>query len=258
MPPDVPALQPDMTVLFVNDLGGWYRIEGERCIGEFDVTEEMLAPDGSVRPSILATHGDMVAGVLANKASAPRIPLTVDLTIHRIEPIGAGPVGMVGRLLKVGHRTAVAEVFFVARGGERPLVVSHATFMPSPKPGDAGPFVGNRDAGRASLTRPFAEQLGIRVLAPGIAEIDRVLYTMQPTGTIQGGAVAAVAEVAAETAAGSAVADLDVRFLSAVRVGPARATAQVLGAGRVRVEVRDVGNADRLATIVLATVVPPA
>ena len=65
MPSDVPALQPDMTVLFVNDLGGWYRIEGERCIGEFDVTEEMLASDGSVRPSILATHGDMVAGVLA-------------------------------------------------------------------------------------------------------------------------------------------------------------------------------------------------
>jgi acyl-coenzyme A thioesterase PaaI-like protein len=254
----MPAVEPDMTVLFVNDLGGWYRLEGDRCIGEFEVTAQMLASDGSVRPSILATEADMVMGSLANRASKPRIPLTVDLTVHRIEPIGLGRLSMVGRLLKVGQRTTVAETLFFAAGGERALMLSHATFMPSPNPGDEQPFGGDRDGGRASLTRPFIEQLGVRILSPGVAEIDRVPYTMQPTGTIQGGAVAAVAEVAAETAAGAAVADLDVRYLSAVRVGPARATAEVLGAGRVRVEVRDLGNADRLTTVVLARVVTHA
>ena len=242
-----------MSVLFVNDLGGWYRLEGERCAGEFEVTGEMLGPDGSVRASILATQADMIGGALANRASTPRVPLTVDLTVHRVEPVGVGTLSMVARILRAGRRTVVTEAAFLA-GGERPLVVSQATFMPSPNPVDEQPFVGDRDGGRPTLTRPFADQLGIRVLAPGLSELDRVPYTMQPTGTIQGGAVAAVAEVAAETASGAAVVDIDVRFLAAVRVGPARATAEVLGGGRVRVEVRDRGHGDRLTATLMARV----
>jgi acyl-coenzyme A thioesterase PaaI-like protein len=248
------AVRPDMDVLFVNDLGGWYRLEHERCVGGFEVTPEMLGPDGCVRPSILATEADLLGGALSNRASAPRVPLTVDLTVHRIVPAGTGVLSMVGRLLKVGRRTTVAEVL-ISAGDERPLSVSHATFMPSPDPRDSQAFAGDRDGGGPSLTQPFIVQLGVRMVAPGVAEIDRTAYTMQPTGTIQGGAIAAVAEVAAETASGAAVADLEVRYLSAVRVGPARATAEVVGARRVRVEVRDRGNADRLATLVLATVV---
>src|SRR5579862_2349839 len=242
-----------MDVLFVNDLGGWYRLEHDRCVGGFEVTPEMLGPDGFVRPSILATEADMMGGALSNRASEPRIPLTVDLTVHRFAAVGVGRLSMVGRLLKVGRRTTVAEVFF-STGDERPLFVSHATFMPSPDPKDSQPFGGDRDAGGPALTQPFTAQLGVRVVASGVAELDRTPYTMQPTGTIQGGAVAALAEVAAETATGAAVADLEVRYLSAVRAGPARATAEVMGAGRVRVEVRDRGNGDRLATLVVATV----
>jgi acyl-coenzyme A thioesterase PaaI-like protein len=63
-----------------------------------------------------------------------------------------------------------------------------------------------------------------------------------------------VAEVAAETATGAAVLDLDVRLLAPVRAGPARAVAEVLGGGRVRVEVRDRGHADRLTATPLARV----
>jgi acyl-coenzyme A thioesterase PaaI-like protein len=242
-----------MSVLFVNDLGGWYRLEADRCTGEFEVTEEMLGPDGALRASILATQADMICGALANRASAPRVPLTVDLTVHRVEPVGVGTLAMASRILRAGRRTVVAEAAFVA-GGERPLVLSQATFMPSPNPVDEQPFVGDRDGGRPSLTRPFPDQLGIRVLAPGLAELDRVPYTMQPTGTIQGGGIAAVAEVAAETASGAAVVDIDVRFLAAVRVGPARAAAEVLGGGRVRVEVRDRGHGDRLTATLMARV----
>jgi hypothetical protein len=45
-----------------------------------------------------------------------------------------------------------------------------------------------------------------------------------------------------------------VRFLAAVRVGPARAAAEVLGGGRVRVEVRDRGHGDRLTATLMARV----
>jgi acyl-coenzyme A thioesterase PaaI-like protein len=242
-----------MTRLFVNELGGWYRLEHDRCVGGFDVSPEMLGPDGCVRPSIVATEADMVGGALATQASEPRVPLTVDLTVHRIEPFGTGHLSMAGRVLKAGRRTTVTEIL-ISAGDERPLFVSHATFMPAPRPEDIQPFSGDRTMGAPSLTQPFVEQLGVRVIAPGTAELDRTPYTMQPTGTVQGGAVAAVAEVAAETLTGRAVADLELRYLSAVRVGPARATAEPVGRDRVRVEVRDPGNDGRLATLVLATV----
>jgi hypothetical protein len=48
------------------------------------------------------------------------------------------------------------------------------------------------------------------------------------------------------------VLELEVRYLSAVRVGPARTSAVALDDHTVRVEVRDAGNHDRLATVVMA------
>jgi len=42
-----------------------------------------------------------------------------------------------------------------------------------------------------------------------------------------------------------------VRYLSAVRVGPARTSAVALDASTARVEIRDAGNDDRLATLVI-------
>jgi acyl-coenzyme A thioesterase PaaI-like protein len=75
---------------------------------------------------------------------------------------------------------------------------------------------------------------------------------MQPAGTIQGGAVALLVELAAESSAGAPIEDLEIRYLSAIRVGPARATAEVIAPGLIRVELRDVGRPDRLATVALA------
>jgi len=83
-------------------------------------------------------------------------------------------------------------------------------------------------------------------------ELDRVPYVTQPAGTIQGGAVALVGELAAESAAGAAVTDLELRYLSTIRVGPARTTSTVLTDSTVRVEIRDAAQPGRLATLVMA------
>jgi acyl-coenzyme A thioesterase PaaI-like protein len=96
------------------------------------------------------------------------------------------------------------------------------------------------------------EEIGARVISAGVAELDRVPYVMQPAGTIQGGAVALLVELAAESVAGAPVTDLEIRYLAAYRVGPARATASVIAPGLIRVEVHDVGRPDRLATVALA------
>ena len=103
----------------------------------------------------------------------------------------------------------------------------------------------------ATLTSPILDDIGVRVVTRGVAELDRVPYVMQPSGTIQGGAVALLAEAAAESLLGVAVTGLEVRYLAAVHQGPARATATLLAPGLARVEIRDSGNADRLVTVVL-------
>jgi hypothetical protein len=55
---------------------------------------------------------------------------------------------------------------------------------------------------------------------------------------------------------GGAVIDLDVRYLSAVRVGPARTSATAVGGSTARVEVRDAGSDERLAALVVARTRP--
>jgi acyl-coenzyme A thioesterase PaaI-like protein len=68
--------------------------------------------------------------------------------------------------------------------------------------------------------------------------------------------VALLGELAAESLTQRPVLDLDIRYLSAVRKGPGRATAVSLGGGLVRAEVRDVGMDNRLAALVTARVAP--
>jgi acyl-coenzyme A thioesterase PaaI-like protein len=86
--------------------------------------------------------------------------------------------------------------------------------------------------------------------------MDRDPYVLQPAGTIQGGAVALVAELAAETLSGRAVDDLQIRFLSTVRTGPARSSARSLTRDTVRAEVRDAGTG-RLTSVAIARLGAP-
>jgi acyl-coenzyme A thioesterase PaaI-like protein len=103
---------------------------------------------------------------------------------------------------------------------------------------------------------PFPNYIGLRIIEPGVAEVDLVHFVMQASQSLQGGAVGLLGEVAAESLTSSPILDLDVRYLSAVRVGPGRATATRLGRDLVRVEVRDVGNDDRLASLIFVRVAP--
>ncbi|MHB8463394.1 MAG: PaaI family thioesterase [Acidimicrobiales bacterium] len=240
--------------MFFDDLGHSWQVSGNECVGEISVVEELCLPGTqTMRASVLATIADVVAGGVANVKMAPRIPLTVDLTLHPLRhPVDATRLRMVGRNVKAGRTTTINEVVFSDETGA-PVAVSHATFMPSPRPEDVMAEVHwGREPAPPRLARPILEQIGVRSLGPGIAELDLVEYVMQPSGTIQGGALAMMAELAASTLAEAPVTDLEIRYLSAVRVGPGRATATLLGGRLVRVEVRDAGNADRLATLIVA------
>lgn len=247
-----PGDGPMTGTMFVADMGLSYRLLGDTCAGEIAPVAAFRLGDGRIRASVLATVSDVVAGALSNRVVAPRLPLTVDLTVHTVAAPNVSVLDVVAKLVKVGRTTVVAESWFSGRGGEQPLTLSQLTFSPSPKPEHTLDFQGDKLPSPPAFEEPWFDQLGIRIVRRGVAELDRGPYVMQPSGTIQGGAVAALIEAAAESAARAAITDLDIRYLKAIRVGPGVATATMLRPGLVRVEVRDPGNDDRLATVAIA------
>ena len=129
------------------------------------------------------------------------------------------------------------------------------TFTPSPRPQDLAPqaIMGAMQV-PGELPEPLPDFVGVRTLAPGVVEIDHRPLVTQGSGTLQGGIVALLGEMAAETLTGHQVVELDTRYLATVRVGPARTAARRTSPWGVRVEVRDTGNGDRLAALVHARV----
>jgi acyl-coenzyme A thioesterase PaaI-like protein len=246
---------------FIAELGLSQEFQPDRVVGSFEAVPELCAPRTSVaRTSVLLTIADMAAGSISSAATAPRICLTLDLSVRVLRP----PVGVIdveARVLKSGRNTTVAETDF--RVGGELVALSWSTFVASPRPSDVieVPPLSFRRYGPSRLRAPLADQVGCRIVAPGVAEVDRTPYVMNPAGTVQGGIVALLAELATESlpdVAGDAgvVSELDVRYLSATRVGPARATAEVVGDRTARVELHDPGNGDRLTAVVLARWAP--
>jgi acyl-coenzyme A thioesterase PaaI-like protein len=83
-------------------------------------------------------------------------------------------------------------------------------------------------------------------------EADRNPRLLNWVDTIQGGAVALLAEEAALSLDGAPVpVELAVRYVRTIRIGPMRATAHTVG-DYTRVEVVDAGNDDRPAAIAIS------
>jgi acyl-coenzyme A thioesterase PaaI-like protein len=229
------------------------------AVGDATITEPMRAP-GSIlpRPSVLATVADCVAGVPSGLMITPRLSVTLDIVVRLIAPapgeVRGDRLEMRGEIVKQGRSTVAGEVFFYDAATMKPVAYSYLTFMGSPRPQDRPPAFtrGMRTVG--TMEKPFPEHVGAHILEPGVVEMERTPFVIQAAGSLQGGAVALLGEVAAESLTGLPVMDLDVRYLSAVRVGPGRATAAELGQGLVRVEVRDRGRDDRLIALALARV----
>lgn len=241
---------------FTQDLGHRHRYRDDTtAVVELPVTEQLCAPGtGSPRASVLATVADIAAGSLVQPVMSPHVPLTTDLDVRRHDLESTGDLVASARAAKRGRTIWVLEVTFApAAEPGRVVGASVVRFIRSPQPSeyfaDALPEF---SAAAGSIDRPFPEALRASVDGIGLASIPRWPYVLQPTGTIQGGAVSLVAELAAESCLGAPVLDIDVHFLSPVRVGPARAAGTVLWPGTARVDVRDEGNGGRLVATAVA------
>jgi acyl-coenzyme A thioesterase PaaI-like protein len=209
------------------------------------------------RLGALVTMVDLVAGLRPGGALIP----TVDLNVQVVRPLPArGTIDLECRPLKEGRRLFVGEVF--ARHEGTLLARAVATFVNQRYAGSERrpPRVPEADL----PTTPFDDWM-----RPRYADERTVLVEWAPEisngVTLQGGAQATVAELAAEwvlAPVGPFVAtELDIRYLNPVTAGPVAATAEVLAVhddrAYVSVRLTDRGDGDRLISYV-TTVCRPA
>lgn len=265
-----PSLHSDARGHFIGSLGFRYELdEGGGARGTTEITPHLRMADTPwPNVSALLTFADVLIGVLASRRTAPRISITSDLSVRVFAPFPAdGRVEMTGRLIKTGRSVSVGETECRSASGGPVLARALGTFTASPRPVDEAPdgvpaLQERFQVEPQPLSEPFADRVGIRVVTPGVAEMALRLDLMNATESLQGGLVALLGEVAAQTGATEAagrthvVDHLDVRYLAAARVGPFRAEADVEASdgvrSDVRVEVRDPGKENRLAALVLA------
>jgi acyl-coenzyme A thioesterase PaaI-like protein len=231
--------------------------DGLHMQGDARIPDELRAVDSRLpRASVLATIADCIAGIPACLVTAPRLAVTLDIAVRLVAEPRGDDLTLEGEIVKQGRSTVASEVRFSDAQTDQLVASSYVTFMASPRPQDQAPplLKGMQTLGSMPVALP--DYVGARITRPGEVEVDLTRFVMQASSSLQGGVVALVGEMAAESLCRSPVLDLDIRYLSAVRVGPARATARRLSRDTVRVEVRDLGNDDRLAALTFLRVAP--
>jgi acyl-coenzyme A thioesterase PaaI-like protein len=225
--------------------------------GDAEVTDMLRSiPSGPPRASVLATIADCMAGIPACIVTAPSLAVTLDIAVRVVADHCGEVIDMTGEIVKRGRSTVAGEVRFIDAHTDDLVAISYVTFMASPRPQDLAPPLSWAMRTTGSMPVAFPDFVGVRVLADGVTEVDLTPFVMQASGSLQGGIVALIGEIAAESLARTPVLDLDIRYLSAVRVGPGRATAALIGPNLARIEVRDIGSDDRLAALIFARMVP--
>jgi acyl-coenzyme A thioesterase PaaI-like protein len=230
---------------------------GGTARGRATVSPYLCQPGtNQLRISVMATWADILTGMAAGNAIYPRIPLTVDLEIHVLGTAGAGVELMLeAETIKVGRTLTLCRARISDVGLGSTIAVSYASFIASPNPA----HVITEDFPKpppsiAPLSRPLADRLECRVLAPGAIEMPRLADGQNAVGAVQGGLVAFAAEEAALSLAdaGDVVVALNVRYLRPFMIGPVRTCGHREGA-LTTIELTDVGSGKLGATATART-----
>lgn len=221
---------------------------------------------GGVGAAALGVAVDVIGGNLALRAVQPDWAVTSTLELHLLRPI-TRDFEVTGAPLRAGKSHVVLDVEVAERPNAGPAAVASMTFTRIRRRDYTMPFVEN-DADRfafadaeSGLGSPFLEQIGCRVIDAerGVVELPVEDYVRNSVGALQGGAVVALIDAAAESVAaarmseGVATQDLQLHFLALGRVGPIRSHARWLAGSpreaRLRVELVDAGQEDRLVAV---------
>ncbi len=244
----------------VAELGIQSQVHEGLVIGHSEVVPEACVPGTSIlRTSVIGTWADVITGIIAGYAIDPRIPLTLDLEVHVLNPAHVGTrIVSEATPVKVGRTVTVCEATFRDELSGEPLAVSICSFIASPDPSHVFPggfpLLEGMDQ---RLTQPLAERIGSRIIEPGTAEVPHRADGLNASGAIQGGLVAFAAEEAALSLSDEPhiVESLNLRYLRPFSTGPARAVATGDGVMSI-VRLTDVGTGKlgAIATVRLGAV----
>jgi acyl-coenzyme A thioesterase PaaI-like protein len=223
---------------------------GDDLVGKAEVVPTMLVPDSDIlRVSVLAIWADTIIGLIAMQTIAPRVPATLELDIHVLAPIkNCKTVCARARITKSGKSALIFSIAFTDET-DRPLAFGHSIFMAIPDPNisiPTGDWALKRfsEGGTRTLLQPLAKRVRCERLEPGVASLPWAADTQNSTKAINGGILAVAIEeaVLSSLAVGEqTLSSMIVRYLRAVRSGPAIATAHV-SHGLGQVEVIDSSN----------------
>jgi acyl-coenzyme A thioesterase PaaI-like protein len=211
---------------------------------------------GSLRTSVASFVIDALAGIAVDGDDATWT-FTSQMSVRM--PKAPAPAYVEGRaaVLRQGARSATCEVTLVDEVGRGYGYGVLSFVRVARRDGDPEKHVFNSAAQSQRgfmgppIERPLPEEMGIKIIDGSAGAVEVVVQDKlrNPSGAMQGAMVACVAEVAAEEVISARygrpvfVSDLDVRYLSQIRVGPVRTTSTWLGdepGSWVRVELHDV------------------
>ncbi|MAG31372.1 MAG: hypothetical protein CL908_10845 [Deltaproteobacteria bacterium] len=228
-----------------------------------------LCTGGALRATIVASAVDLVGSLFTREVAGTDATFTSDLSVRIVRPHIPERLLAHGERLRAGRRLVTTGVRLEAAG--EAYAYGETTFSRIARESDTPPDLATlslpNTIERHPLSRPLDEEVGIEVVdaATGSVRLPLRPALLNPEGVMQGALVALVAECSALTLAGHArrsqqvITELDVRYLSAVSVGPVEGRAAWIGgseAGMLRVVLRDLGRGDRLTTTALIRVVP--
>jgi acyl-coenzyme A thioesterase PaaI-like protein len=277
------------------------QLAADRNLMTAPVTDGMRNAAGAAALGMLATLVDIAAAPVALIAGAPDWTATQDMALHATGWLTEGPAVATAQLVRAGQNTVVVSVAVhdgrgtsdldelaaalegpagagdeadeVDGSGPRRVAKGLLTFARIPRSASASAnvfkpeeLVGQRRS-MSPLQPPegtMFERIGVEVVdaAAGVVEIHRSDYVRNSFGTINGGVLGAVFQAAAEATRPELVAtDVQIHYLSQVKVGPARTTAEVsrdaAGHSVVTVTAVDAGNDDTILALATVTLQAP-
>ena len=257
----------------LRDLGVWLERDERGSRAGLEIDEHLCSPNAGVRSGVIATLVDVIGGATATRAVRPGWVATCDLVLHLVSAVRKGPILAGFNLLRQGKSTVVIETEITAPPQQRTIAHATLTFSVLEARNDMQRIDERADQPRVhfgganeGLDEPLVDRLGCRILdaETGRVELELNAYNSNTLGAVQGGALAILADVAAESAGRAAgrpdwvTTDLTIHYLALGRHGPIRTTTRLLrslpASALVRVEIRDAGAADRLVCVATATV----
>ena len=250
------------------------RVEPGLATACLPVTPHLLTSAGGVRLGVIAALVDVAGASLLLADLHPDRSATVTLSAQSERAVREGPLLATARVVRRGSRQVVVDVALRdGQGSDRPDAGVRSGralmgFRRLPHRGDHAalpapqlPSRGTLAHPAARLEKPFVERAGIRVVDAdaGVLEIENHDWVRNSFGTLNGGMVATLLEMAGEQAARSALGpeavavDVEMQFVGQSGDGPIRTRASRIRTLKehcvTRVEVLDAGADDALMAI---------